>query len=129
MRRTYSITEALGVMRPGSQWSCRENDYDQIMWYSKDQILPTLAELEEKIIELEAVEPMRVVREIRDWYLKESDWTQVQDLRKIRGPEWCSAWDKYRDDLRKLPSSGIKPKFDEMNHIQGVVWPQQPNLK
>jgi hypothetical protein len=128
MRRTYNITEALGALRPGAQWACRDNDYDQIVWYSTDQTLPTLIELEEKIIELEAAEPLRVVREIRDWYLKESDWTQAQDLRKIRGTEWSTAWDTYRDQLRKLPSSGINPTFDEMNMIQGVVWPTRPNL-
>ncbi len=128
MRRTYTILEALGVIRPGCQWSCRDSDYDQIVWYSTDQQLPTLAELQAKAIELEAAEPMRVLREIRDWYLKESDWTQVQDLRNIRGLEWCSAWDSYRAQLRDLPDSGITPYFDEMNFIQGVVWPTRPNL-
>ena len=128
MRRTYNITEALGAMRPGAQWACRDNDYDQIVWYSTDQTLPTLAEIEEKIIELEANEPMRVLREIRDWYLKESDWTQMQDLRTIRGAEWCAAWDNYRVQLRNLPESGITPYFDEMNFIQGVTWPTKPNL-
>jgi hypothetical protein len=128
MRRTYNITEALGALRPGAQWACRDNDYDQIVWYSTDQTLPTLIELEEKIIELEAAEPMRILREIRDWYLKESDWSQLQDLRTIRGAEWCAAWDNYRVQLRNLPESGITPYFDEMNFIQGVTWPTKPNL-
>jgi hypothetical protein len=128
MRRTYNITEALGVMCPGAQWACRETDYEQIVWYSTDRTLPTLAEIEEKIVELEASEPMRVLREIRDWYLKESDWTQMQDLRAVRGVDWCTAWDMYRAQLRDLPESGITPYFDEMNFIQGVTWPTKPNL-
>ena len=128
MRRSYNITEALAVMCPGAQWVCRENDYDQLIWHSTDQTMPTLAEIEAKAVELEAAEPMRVLREIRDWYLKESDWTQMQDLRAIRGPEWCATWDNYRAQLRDLPDSAITPYFDEMNFIQGVMWPSKPNL-
>lgn len=129
MRRFYGIPEGLGELRPGARWSCRDNDYDQIDWYSEDQTLPTLEEINQKIAELEAAEPMRVVREIRDWYLKESDWTQVQDLRTLRGPEWCASWDQYRQELRDLPDSGIEPYFNEMHLIQGVVWPTRPDLK
>jgi hypothetical protein len=81
-----------------------------------------------KIVELEAVEPMRVVREIRDWYLVQSDWTQLQDLRTIRGTEWCLAWDTYRQQLRDFPESGIAPYFDEMSMIQGIAWPSKPSL-
>jgi hypothetical protein len=62
---------------PVNEWAYWDNDYDQIVWYSTDRTLPTLAEIEEKIVELEASEPMRVLRGIRDWYLKESDWTQA----------------------------------------------------
>lgn len=129
MRRFYNIPEAIGALRPGAAWACRDNDYTQIEWYSQDQTLPTLEEINAKIVELESTEPMRVVREIRDWYLKESDWTQVQDLRAVRGPEWCAAWDAYRQQLRDLPDSGITPSFDEMNMIKNITWPTPPNLK
>jgi hypothetical protein len=128
MRRHYGIPEAIGELLPGAQWVCRENDYNQIEWFSTDVEKPTLESIQAKIAELESAEPMRVVREIRDWYLSNCDWTQVTDLQAIRGPEWCAAWVAYRQQLRDLPSSGITPTFGEMDLIQGVTWPVTPEL-
>ena len=127
MKRIYTLAEGIGALRPSSQWALRDNNYEQLEWYSTDTP-PSLEEIQTKIVELEANEPMRVVREIRDWYLKDCDWTQVQDLRILRGAEWCTAWDTYRQQLRNFPASGITPYFDEMNMIQGIVWPTRPNL-
>lgn len=130
MRRHYGIAETIGELRPGAQWVIRDNDYEKLEWFDTNTTpKPTLEEIEAKRVELEAEEPMRVTREIRDWYLEQSDWTQGADIRALRGPEWSAAWDKYREDLRNLPDSGIQPYFDEVNMIQGVVWPEKPNLK
>jgi hypothetical protein len=128
MRRHYGIPEAIGELLPGARWVCRENDYNQIEWFSTDLEKPTLEAIQAKIAELEANEPMRVVREIRDWYLSKCDWTQVADLQAIRGPEWCAAWATYRQQLRDLPASGVTLTFDEFDRIQGVTWPTAPNL-
>jgi hypothetical protein len=126
MRRFYNLAEGISALRPNSQWAMRDNDISQLSWYSTDSDPPTLEEIQAKIVELEADEPMRVLREIRDWYLQNSDWTQMQDLRALRGAEWCAAWDTYRQQLRDFPSSDITPYFDDMNVIQGVTWPAAP---
>jgi hypothetical protein len=128
MRRTYTLAEGIGALRPTSQWAIRENDYSQLEWYSNDTP-PSLEEIQAKVEELEAGEAMRVVREIRDWYLQSTDWTQAQDLRAIRGAEWCATWDSYRQQLRDITTSGITPYFDEMNMIHGVTWPPRPSLQ
>jgi hypothetical protein len=128
MKRNYTLAEGIGALSPGKQWALRDNDYAQLQWFSTDSEPPTLDAINAKIVELEAAEPMRVAREIRDWYLEQSDWTQLQDLRTLRGTEWCVAWDTYRQELRDLPTSGIAPYFDEMNMIQGITWPTKPNL-
>lgn len=128
MRRYWGIADTLSKMIPGAKWSCRDDDYDKIEWFSPEIPKPTLEEIQAKQAELEADEPMRVVREIRDWYIQQSDWTQGYDIRQLRGPEWCAAWDAYRQQLRDLPASGIVPYFNEMNLIMGVDWPQKPNL-
>lgn len=128
MRRNYGIPEAIGALLPGAKWLCRDNDYDQLEWFSTDVEKPTLETIQAKIAELDAVEPMRIVREIRDWYLSNTDWTQVADLQAIRGSEWCATWSAYRQALRDLPASGITPTFGEMDMIQGVVWPTTPSL-
>lgn len=129
MRRTYTIGEGLGALCPGAQWALRNNDYEQLEWYSTDQAKPSLEDINQKILELEANEPMRVMREIRDWYLQQSDWTQGADIRSIRGAEWCAAWDEYRQKLRNITTDYPNPYFDERNYVQGVVWPDPPNLK
>ena len=131
MRRIYGIPESFGACAPkGARWVIRENDYDQLEWM-EEYPHPTLEEVMAKQQELTSAEPMRVLKEIRDWYLQNSDWTQVQDLRQIRGAEWCAAWDKFRQDLRDLPSKVDTSKlfFDEFNTLQGYTLPIAPDLK
>lgn len=127
MRKQIGIAEALQDLAPNSQWSVRNNSYEEIEWHSNDIEMPTKEQIDKKIEELKENEGITAVREIRDWYLQQSDWTQGQDIRAIRGPEWCQAWDSYRQELRDITSSGIQPYFDENNLLQGVVWPIKPN--
>lgn len=128
MRRVIGYAEAISALYPKKQYAVRDNDYDQITWYGDDPYIPTKQELDAKIAELEAEEPMRCVREIRDWYLRNTDWTQGADIRALRGPEWCAAWDSYRQQLRDITQSGIAPVIDEMGVVTNVTWPQQPDL-
>lgn len=131
MKREYGIAESFGACVPkGARWVIRNNDFDQLEWM-EDYPHPTLEQVKAKQQELIAAEPMRVLKEIRDWYLQNSDWTQVQDLRTLRGADWCAAWDKFRQDLRDLPSSvdASKLAFDEFNTLQGFTLPVAPNLK
>lgn len=128
MRRIYGKAEVISDLCPGAQWSMRDNDYEQLQWYNDSFVKPTLEQIEARRIELEAAEPMRVLKEIRDWYLKESDWTQVQDLRSIRGIAWCAAWDYYRQQLRDMPADPAQqPYFNEMGLISGITWPEKPS--
>ena len=129
MRRSWGIAETIGYMYPGEQWLIRDNDYEQLDWRSTTVEKPTLEAIQVQQAILEAAEPMRILREIRDWYLEQCDWTQSTDLRALRGSEWCAAWDNYRQQLRDLPVSGITPIFDEMDVITNVTWPTKPNLK
>jgi hypothetical protein len=128
MRKNIGVSDALSQLRPGSQWSVRDEDYDQIDWLSEDIEKPTREEVEQKIKELKDNEGMTAVREIRDWYLQQSDWTQGQDIRLIRGEHWCQSWDEYRQKLRDITSSRINPYFDEYDILHGVVWPEKPNV-
>jgi hypothetical protein len=103
------------------------NQEDEVVeWYSEDVAQPTEEEIQQKIAELTADEPYRVLREIRDWYLEKSDWTQAQDVRAIRGAEWSAAWDGYRQALRDLPQNS-SPYFDTNGNITGVDFPERPS--
>lgn len=126
MRRFIGIAEALQVLAPEARWVVRDNDYDKIEWHSNEVPIPSKEDIDAEIARLEADEPMRAVREVRDWYLQQSDWTQSQDIRTIRGPEWCAAWDSYRQELRDITKTA-KPMWNEMNFLTNVNWPEKPS--
>jgi hypothetical protein len=129
MRRFNGYAEALSKLYPGAQWVVRDNNYDLLEWMSEDVPKPPKQELDEKIAELEADEPMRVVREVRNYLLMHTDWTQGADIRALRGAEWCAAWDSYRQALRDLTESNINPQVDDFGVITNVAWPLRPDLK
>jgi hypothetical protein len=128
MRRFNGYAESITNLYPTAQWAIRDNNYDQLEWFSTDIPKPSKDELDQKIIELENNEPVRCMREIRDWYLQQSDWTQGADIRALRGAEWCAAWDAYRQELRNM-TENYTPTFGPMNELLNVVWPTKPDIR
>jgi hypothetical protein len=126
MRRNNDIGDALLSLTPKAMWTIRDNDYNKIEWQSEDIDMPTIEEIEAEIQRLTEEEPYTVLREVRNWYLQQCDWTQAQDIRDIRGEDWCNAWDTYRQELRDLPNSASGLYFDEFNNIQNIVMPEKP---
>jgi hypothetical protein len=127
MRKQVGIPEALNLLAPGAIWVVRNDSYEEIEWQSEDIAIPSKEDVEEKIEYLKSIEAITVIREIRDWYLQQCDWTQTQDVRAIRGQEWCDAWDTYRQELRDLPDNVVDPCFDEFDRIQNVTFPEKPS--
>ena len=116
----YSIDHALLILSPGSQWSLTGNQYSGITWVSGTK--PTEAEVGAKIIELDAAEPMRLLRIERDKRLAACDWRASSDL------TISNAWKTYRQALRDLPASAT-PKLDSRYELDltSVTWPTQPS--
>ena len=122
----YTITEALMLLKPEAEWAVRGGNYSDIEWLDKTQIMPTEEEINAKIAELEAAEPARQVREIRDRLLAESDWTQSRDVVLLND----TTWKQYRQDLRDLPASAsFTPKLDSDGNLDmsSVTWPLKPS--
>ena len=122
----YTITEALMLLKPEAEWAVRGGNYSDIEWLDKTQIMPTEEEINAKIAELEAAEPARQVREIRNRLLAESDWTQSRDVVLLND----TTWKKYRQDLRDLPASAsFTPKLDSNGvlDMSSVTWPLKPS--
>ena len=120
------ISDALQILRPGAEWSISDNLYSNLEWLDKTQTKPTEDELNAKVAELEAAEPARQVREIRDRLLAESDWTQNRDVVLLND----ITWKQYRQDLRDLPASAsFTPKLDSNGNLDmsSVTWPLKPS--
>ena len=121
-----TIVEALIALKPKAQFILRGDTYAGLEWLDETQIMPTEDEINAKIAELEAAEPARQVREIRDRLLAESDWTQSRDVVLLND----ITWKRYRQDLRDLPASAsFTPKLDSNGNLDmsSVTWPLKPS--
>jgi len=116
-----NIAKALELLAPEAEWSVNANDYNQLEWLSSDIPKPTKAQVEAKIQELKAAEPMRLLRIERDRLLAETDWWAVSDR------TMTSEQSAYRQALRDLPDTAI-PVLDPTSRlgISGVDWPVKP---
>ena len=80
---------------------------------------PTEEEIQTKLAELRAAEPMRLLREERDRRITETDWWAGQDLTMTQEQK------DYRQALRDLPSVA-EPQLDENGQLTNVTWPTKP---
>ena len=119
------ISAALVALAPEAEWSMNAENYDQLEWFSADIPKPTLAEVNAKVAELKAAEPMRLLRIERDRLLAETDW--VITMHKEKGTNIPAAWKTYRQALRDLPDNST-PVLDNTTilGISGVTWPTKP---
>ena len=120
----YTTVDALSRLRPGAEWIVRGDVYSGIEWLDSSQTKPTETEINNKISELDAAEPMRLLRIERTNRLKECDWTQGADVpNSIK-----TAWQTYRQALRDLPASA-SPKLDSNYDLDltSVTWPTEPS--
>ena len=116
----YNIVEALQALKPGAEWVIRGNDYTGLEWMDSGQ-QPTEQEVKAKIIELDAAEPMRLLRIERDKKIAETDWRVLPDQTPT------DDWINYRQALRDLPASAT-PKLDSYGELDfsSFTWPTEP---
>ena len=116
------ISDALLQLKPGAEWSVNGNTYEGINWLDKTQTKPTEDEVNKKIDELKAAEPMNLLREERDRLITLTDWRASSDL------TMSDEWKTYRQSLRDLPASA-DPKLDSegLLDMTSVTWPSKPN--
>ena len=120
----WQISTALGELMPTSSFGITDEDYSSIVWMDSSNSLPSIDVINAKITELDAAEPMRLLREERFRLLAECDWTQGADVpNSIK-----TAWQTYRQQLRDLPASS-SPKLDEIYELDlsSVTWPTKPS--
>ena len=76
-----------------------------------------------KMKELEALEPMRLLRLERNRRLAETDWVVIRAYsQKQDVPE---DWTNYMQALRDLPATA-EPQLDDAGNLTYVSWPEVP---
>ena len=106
---TIERFDALLALRPNAQFVLRN---DELEWRDTEQTEPTEAEIVSKIAELEAAEPMRLLRAERNQRLANTDWWASSDL------TMTTAQTTYRQALRDITNT--------YTSLDDVVWPTPP---
>ena len=122
----YTISDAIFVLRPDSSWNLTGSEYSGLEWLDSSTTKPTESELNTKVAELDAAEPMRLLREERDVLLSETDWMVARSIET--GVAISDAWKTYRQALRDLPASS-SPNLDSYYNLNltSVTWPTKPS--
>lgn len=94
-------------------WSCFDAERNRVVI---DQIT-----VNGKITELEAAEPIRLLRIERNQKLAETDWRMVEDYPMSNKLEWKT----YRQALRDLPTTA-EPQLDKNGMLTNITWPEVP---
>ena len=110
-----TLSEALYALGIDGGWKIKEG---QIVKWWADKPQPSDEEIQTKLAELNAAEPMRLLREERNRRLQETDWMANSDV------TMTDDWKTYRQALRDLPSTA-SPKI-ENGHLTNVTWPTKP---
>ena len=116
----HTIPDALQSLKPGAQWVLRGTEYSGLEWMDSDQ-QPTKTEVDDKIAELDAAEPMKLLRIERDKKIALTDWRVLPD--QTPSDDWIN----YRQALRDLPASAT-PKLgsDYELDFSSFTWPTEP---
>jgi hypothetical protein len=109
--------EVLNAFFSNAKWVLRGNELE---WLDSIQTEPTEEQIQAKIAELQAAEPLRQLREQRTRILQESDWMANSDV------TMSDAWRDYRQALRDLPANSPNVALDEQGNLINVTWPTKP---
>ena len=123
--RNY-LMYAIDSLAPNSDYVIFGDEYSGIEWRDTVNTKPTEEQVNAKIAEIKAAEPMTLLRDERNYRLAQTDWTQLKDidLDIIRERNWKN----YRQALRDLPSKST-PKLDSNGNLDmsSVTWPDKPS--
>tara|TARA_B100001093_G_scaffold52247_1_gene44303 strand:- start:784 stop:1158 length:375 start_codon:yes stop_codon:yes gene_type:complete len=122
----HDIASALARLTPYAQWSWTAPHYSGLEWLDSSQTKPTETAINDKITELDAEEPMRLMRIERNRRLAKCDWVVTQATET--GTTQSDAWKTYRQSLRDLPSSA-SPKLNANGNLDmsSVTFPTEPS--
>jgi len=116
----YDISHAIIDLYGPTKFVLKGVEYIGLEWYD-DRPKPTEEQIQAKIAELQAAEPLRLLRIQRNQLLQQTDWRATVDY---PNPD-KQAWLDYRQALRDLPETA-DPQLDENGQLTNIVWPEEP---
>jgi hypothetical protein len=93
---------------------------DGTITYRDRQTPPSEEQIQAKIAELQATEPLRLLRIQRNQLLTQTDWRMVSDYPGTNQNEWQT----YRQALRDITTQ--TPSLDSNGQLSGITWPTPP---
>jgi len=112
----YKIVDALNNLYDKPKYTVIDG---KLFSWEDERPQPTEEEIQAKIAELEAAEPLRLLRIQRNQLLQQTDWRFRSDLTPSQ--EWID----YCQALRDLPANS-EPQLDENGNLTNVNWPVPP---
>ena len=112
------IAEAIAILRPSSTFGITNDDFATLKWNDPNTNPPSLEEVQSKVAELKAAEPMRLLRQERNRRISVTDWMANSDV------VMADNWKTYRQALRDLPATA-EPKL-ENGMLTNITWPEVP---
>jgi len=106
------IDKALMKLRPDAKWTLTGFELSGLVWHDDPSTRPTDAEISAKVTELEAAEPLRLLRVERNRRIAETDWWASSDL------TMTAEQTAYRQALRDITNT--------YTSLDDVVWPEKP---
>ena len=116
------ISTAILAIEPNAIFSTKDNQL--LKWDSPNLPQPTEEEIQAKIEELQAAEPLRLLRIERDRKLSEVDWIVIRAT--SQGVPLSQEWIDYMQALRDLPTTAT-PEINEYGELINITWPEKPN--
>ena len=117
---------AIESLAPNSDYVIFGDEYSGIEWRDEVNTKPTEEEVNKKIADLQAEEPMSQLRDERNYRLAKCDWVVTKYAEY--GHNIPKEWRRYRQALRDLPSISYRPELDEFGYLKmdSVAWPTPP---
>ena len=112
--------QAIAALSPTGDWMW---DDGNLIWCSQNVAQPTEELINSKIQELEAAEPLRLLRIERNRRLVETDWVTIKAY--SQSVEVSVEWKTYLQSLRDLPATA-EPQLDENRQLTNITWPEVP---
>ena len=114
----YDISHAITDLYGPTKFVLKGVKYSGLEWYD-ERPKPSEEQIQAKIAELEAAEPLRLLRIQRNQLLQQTDCRFRSDLTPSQ--EWID----YCQALRDLPANS-EPQLDENGNLTNVTWPTKP---